>query len=197
MQGSVLSLLPIRLKQVFYFILSLIYRFDHWHYRIVRENCRYFDMVSKLHRQVGSHTTIEIGCGIGEIISGLKSPDRIGIDRDQAVIKAAKFLRSPSVRFFTDKELPQIVPLLGDRGSVCLVFLNWFHVCEADEVNKIVGNYVETFTPSHIIFDVINQEATGYRYKHIPGMLNHLSAVVDAVDAGDGIRKLVLVEVHR
>ena len=193
---SLTPMLRTRLKQAAYFALSVVYRFDRWHYRVVRDNCAYFDSVRGIHEDIAPRTTIEIGCGLGEILSGLRSPVRTGIDRDAAVIRAARAIRPRSMTFVTDTEFAACATRFEAPEPVCLIFLNWFHACTPEEVQRIVREYASWTRATHIVHDVITARSGGYRFQHPPTLLEELGSVTAVVDAGDGIRRLVVVQVR-
>jgi hypothetical protein len=188
--------LRLRGKQLFYALLARVYGFDKWHYRVVRENCGYFRRVKALHDELDPVVTIDIGCGLGEIVTGLKSKVRIGIDMDPAVIQAARLVHGRRARFFSLYDCPDKETYVAERRCVCLLFLNWFHSVTADDVRQNVRAHVARFRPTHMIFDVIDRNAASYRYKHDPQLLSEFGKVAALVDAGDHVRNLVVVEVR-
>ncbi|HEY4365963.1 MAG TPA: hypothetical protein VGN07_01910 [Steroidobacteraceae bacterium] len=184
----------LRSKQAAYFALCRIFGFDRWHYRIVRENCRYFDKVRELYERSGCSSVVEVGCGLGEIVAGMRAQRRIGIDRDPKVIRAARFLRSHSVIFLEGMQPDALGSALQGSGSVCLIFLNWFHACDAGELQRVAAHYIENTNATHVIFDIIKSDARGYRNIHPADVLAAHGDVVAVEDAGDDIRQLVLLE---
>lgn len=187
--------LNLRSKQVLYAVLSRVCGFDSWHYLVVRENCGYFRKVKALHESLNPSVTIEIGCGLGEVVSGLRSEVLIGIDREPAVIQAARLVHGRAARFFSLSNCPGKEAYAAQQGRVCLVFLNWFHAVTADEVRKQVRGHVARFRPTHVIFDVIDQHATSYQYRHDPQLLREFGRTTVVIDAGDRTRSLVVLEI--
>jgi hypothetical protein len=191
----VIHWLRLRGKQFCYLALSRVYGFDAWHYRVVRENCGYFSKVRAVHDGLDPAVSIEIGCGLGEVIAGLNARVRIGVDRDPAVIKAAQWLHKRDARFVALSHCPGNEMYAGERGRVCLLFLNWFHAVTPADVRDNVRTHVERFRPTHLVFDVINEGVSNYQYKHDPQFLREFGSVASVIDAGDCIRRLVVVEV--
>lgn len=183
-------------KRSVYTALRAAYPFDRWHCRIVRENCRYFDSVRALHRELRPDATVEVGCGLGEIISGLESPILIGVDRDAAVIGAARLLRGRRVTFLSVSELERMESLLGQSSGPCLLFLNWFHVYRPEEVQEFARAYVRRTNATHVMFDVINEGSGGYRFRHSPEVLHDIGSIITVRDAEDGIRRLVALRAN-
>src|SRR6185312_6864325 len=183
-------------KRSLYTVLRAAYPFDRWHCRVVRENCRYFDRVRALHGELRPDATVEVGSGLGEIVSGLESPILIGVDRDAAVIRAARLLRGRRVTFLHMSELERMESLLWQSASACLLFLNWFHVHRPEEVQRFAREHVRRTNATHVIFDVINEGPGGYRFRHTPEMLLDIGPIIAVRDAGDGIRRLVALRAN-
>jgi hypothetical protein len=181
----------IRFKQCAYFALSLPFRFDRWHYRVVRENCGYFARVREIHSRLRAVSTVEVGCGLGEVISGLDSGIRIGIDRDPAVIRAARFLRGSHIRFTSDPAGADAKLLAQLPQPACLVMLNWLHSVDPATALTLMGDYLARTRARFVLFDVIHPAASTYRYQHVPAAFAALGEVVAVDDAGDGIRNIV------
>jgi SAM-dependent methyltransferase len=186
------SWLRLRSKQMFYRALAAVYGFDGWHYRVVRENCGYFGQLSRLHTQLLPAATVEVGCGLGEILAGLECRVRIGIDRDPAVIKAAAFLRGRSVTFLVADEIRPI--RIPETGAVCLVCVNWLHAYAPAEAQELLGRYVAATRATYVIFDIIDTSVANYKFHHPADLLARSGKLVRVADGGDGIRRLVVVD---
>ena len=109
---------------------------------------------------------VEIGCGLGDIIRRLRFRERIGVDADPAVLRAASLLALPQraaglrIRPFTfpSDELP------GRFDAILMV--NWPHECKAAIVRGAVATYVrDHLTPGGtVLVDTVQDRA--YRYNH-------------------------------
>lgn len=79
--------------RIYLTIIRLKFKFDPWH---VSGNisCRtYKREVLSLVKSLGFiNSAVEIGCGLGDLISNIDAPKRVGIDIDKNVINAAAFL---------------------------------------------------------------------------------------------------------
>lgn len=185
------------LKRCVYRLAMLRFGFDPWHYRVVRENCGYFPAVLSMHRLTQASVTIEAGCGLGEVLSGLRSELRIGVDQDCKVIRAARLIRGRGIKFFHRGEA-WVVALEGaPAGKRSLLCLNWLHGLDSETAIKVVTGYATAARADYVLHDVIEDGVAGYRFRHDAGLLSLLGVVEKIMPGGDGIRKLVLVRVQR
>ena len=192
---TIVRRLHLRAKQAIYFALCSLFSVDRWHARVVRENCGYFARVRAMHGQLAPDVTVEVGCGLGEILSGLDSALRVGVDRDPHVLRLAHLLRGRSIRFLLAEDFPAGVVGLQSQSRGCLVMLNWLHSCEQALALQLMTGYVRACGASFVLFDIIHQAAAGYRHKHEAGYFTALGQVENVEDAGDGIRSLVTLRV--
>jgi hypothetical protein len=119
--------------RLYFFLLFLIFKFDKWHFRATYYCSPYkksaVDIINK--NISNSDIVVEVGCGIGEIISRINCRTRIGIDRCANVINAAKFYnRKENIKFIS-----------GSFNSIDtnfdhILLLNFTH--EISE-NKLIG----------------------------------------------------------
>ena len=75
--------------------LGFLYKrinFERWH--LERANRRPYAMYLIKHiNSIGvSGKVVEIGCGLGDVLSGIQVKDKIGYDVDRKVIQAAKWV---------------------------------------------------------------------------------------------------------
>lgn len=75
-------------------LLQFLYRFDRWHI-YGSSKPEYVKIVANLVNNLGDNlSVVEVGCGLGNIISIIKSPCKVGFDLDNNVIRAAKLTQS-------------------------------------------------------------------------------------------------------
>lgn len=192
---SVARRLHLRAKQGIYLALCVLFRVDRWHARVVRDNCGYFARVRTIHDELAPTVTIEVGCGLGEILSGLDSRLRIGVDRDLRVLRLARLMRGRAIHFVAADEFPEVAAGIAPAERVCLVMLNWLHVCEPAAAMELMSAYVRSSRASCVVFDVIDAAAAGYRVKHDPQTFAGLGTIESVCDGGDGIRRIVTLRV--
>ncbi len=120
-----------------YILLQKIYKFDKWH---VRGNyyCRsYKSNIIDFLNKYEFENVVEVGCGLGDILSRVKSKYKLGIDSDINVIKAASFLHSG-----VDFKIDSFENLCIDNLVSCdlLILINWIHNLDPITLeNKIIS----------------------------------------------------------
>lgn len=187
--------LHLRAKQAFYFALCVLFAVDRWHARVVRENCGYFERVRATHRRLAAAVTVEVGCGLGEIISGLDSRLRVGVDRDRNVLRLARVLRGRSIRFLAAAEFSAAAAGIASGERACLVMLNWLHACDPAQALGLMGSHARATGATFVVFDIIHAGTAGYRYQHHAQGFAALGSIEAVEDAGDAIRSIVTLRV--
>ena len=81
-------------------ILHLFFHFDRWHIGATYYLKPYKSQVVRIINNLAMDTVIEIGCGLGDIISRVDSLKRLGIDPDSQVIKCATLLHGRKCNFY-------------------------------------------------------------------------------------------------
>lgn len=78
------------LKREYYKILQRIHGFDSWHVSPY-ELRGYAHTVAKYvsNKDCGNNLIVDLGCGMGEIISNIRHSNRVGYDPDQKIISLA------------------------------------------------------------------------------------------------------------
>lgn len=165
------------------------FKFDPWH---VSGNisCRtYKREVLSLVKSLGFiNSAVEIGCGLGDLISNIDAPKRVGIDIDKNVINAAAFLHGKNCQFIL--------------GSFCeakyyqadlLIMINWIHEIDTEtldyNINELSRNY------RYLLVDSITSDRAEYKHRHKFHVMNAIGELKTTVDCGpiEG-RSLLLYE---
>ncbi|HET8685245.1 MAG TPA: class I SAM-dependent methyltransferase, partial [Methanosarcina sp.] len=80
-------------------VLYSIHSFDRWHIRAVYQFRPYKSQVVEIANSTQPDTAIEIGCGLGDILSRIHAKNKLGIDIDSGAIRSAKFLHRQNIIF--------------------------------------------------------------------------------------------------
>ena len=79
--------------------LQKSFNFSNWHFEACFECRPYKKQILNIANQIAPETIVDIGCGLGEILSKTKAKFKYGIDPDFSVIKAAEYLH-PNIKFY-------------------------------------------------------------------------------------------------
>jgi len=183
------------LKKIYINILWLFYNFDRWHVSSIFECRTYKSIVVNAVNKLNPKTVVELGCGLGEIISRINSINKFGIDIDQKIINAAKCLYGKRGSFYKGG-FDKVISFNQDNIDV-LVMCNWIHNICQEELRSEIHKLLNRKTIRYIIADSIEEMVIGYRYKHNIGDLFNGIAIIKEVsdDGGEKIRKIYSLEV--
>ncbi len=180
-------------------VLHLIYGFDPWHVTGNFHARPYKADVVRLIESVPHDCVVEIGVGLGDILGRVHATKRVGIDREAAVLKAAKYCVNGPVSFaVADFEKPEelIAALKGSAVSSVdvLLLVNWIHMIEMDVIAHTLSAVSREISIKHIVMDTIRAGTPGYRFTHSQNDLRRLGDIKKVI-AADDVRDLVIVEV--
>jgi SAM-dependent methyltransferase len=148
-------------------LLQRIYGFDRWHVGHAGEQYA-SDIVHALNAWPAAdrQAVAEIGCGLGDILRHLRFGERVGLDRDEGALKAARLLArlsaGPAPRF-ERFEFPGS-PLTGVYNA--LIMVNWIHQVDPDTLGRAVRDYAaHNLRPGGaIVLDTVSDPA--YEHNH-------------------------------
>lgn len=156
-------------KQRIYTMLQKIYLFDVWHLGPINYKPYAWDIVFTAEKYIDEHGiqyVVEIGCGLGDVISNIKPVlnrkcKKIGIDRESSVIKAAKLLH-PSITF-----LHGSFSRCRNKARVCLIMVNFIHMIPEEELKKEMKRLLSRNNVDLVILDTFSRNKnTEYFYSH-------------------------------
>lgn len=157
LKGSRL-LCKIFLERLYLSILSKIFQFDSWHAKASISARPYRHIVAKIVNDLNPTTVVEVGCGLGEILSRINAPIIHGYDIDVRVIRAARILHPRRVAFHT-----------GGLSSVnlqeidVLLLINWIHELSPASLQL----QLEPLLPrtKFLVLDALDPGVPGYNHK--------------------------------
>lgn len=157
---GLLRVLHVGLDRFFLSILARIYKFDPWHSAAPLSARPYRHTVARLVNELHPVTVVEVGCGLGGVLSFINAAERYGYDIDEGAIRAARFLRSKKITF-----------VHGDLSVVSLahidvlVLVNWIHEISPQFLEDILTPLLPR--THYLLLDAIDPDGpSGYRYKH-------------------------------
>jgi len=157
-------------KKLFRIILMLFFRFDYWHTSPLDNRKYAIDIISKLNRRASRESLIEIGCGLGDILTKAHYDRKYFYDISPEVLGAAAFLQKfskiPSTNSFKTFNF-LIDTVEKDLKFDALVLVNWIHGVESEalkyRLNNIVNNNLNE--KGLIVFDIIENNPS-YKFNH-------------------------------
>lgn len=149
--------------------LQRMYLFDDWHLDPINFKPYAAEIVLATEKYVNRKeicSVVEIGCGLGDIISNIKMVSnkkcqKIGIDMDGNVLGAAKFLH-PSITFQRGT-----FDSCVNRDGVCLIMVNFIHMIPKEELKEKIECLLLSNRVDLIVFDTFSRNKnTEYLYSH-------------------------------
>lgn len=184
-------------RKTYFYYLARRYHFDAWHSTAPFECRPYKAEVVRLANSVGSASVLEIGCGLGDIISRVNAEKRIGVDIDQAVVCAARNLYGHLCKFEVSS-LSDIETLRVECEAHVglLIMVNWPHLLPWPELSAQIKSVIYCMKINYIVIDGINDSALDYAHHHGSQNFGQIGQIVKAVPASDGVRTLYLISVR-
>ena len=111
-------------------MLYVFYKFDKWHIVSNFYLRPYKVVVLDSIKSLQTNCVVEVGCGLGEIISRIPSDMKIGIDSDSKAIAAASFLYGGRCKFMEGSfnDLTKILLKMKIKKVDMLIMVNWPHL---------------------------------------------------------------------
>ncbi|WP_022773692.1 class I SAM-dependent methyltransferase [Butyrivibrio sp. AE2015] len=142
-------------------LLQKIIGYDLWHVDTKRSYA--IDTVYRINQliindEIGDGEIVEIGCGLGDIISSIKTPYKLGVDIDTKCIQGAKILH-PFTKFICGS-FGDII----DRNIAVLIILNVFHFIPPDKMYNSLNCLMENNEIRRVIVDEVQSPPYQYHY---------------------------------
>jgi SAM-dependent methyltransferase len=163
----------VRLERGFRRALRSFYGFEPWHDSPPADKPYAADIIAFLNARPAEKrgAAAEIGCGLGDILRGLKYAERHGFDSEERVLKGARLLArlfSPGSVRFSAFTFPG-TRLEGRYDAIIMV--NWIHHVPPATLKAGVRTYFsENLAPGGVIvLDTVGDEE--YEFNHAIGDL--------------------------
>jgi SAM-dependent methyltransferase len=176
-------------------LLYRVYRFNPWHTSATYHLRPYKKQVVEIANQLKPNTTVEIGCGLGDIISRIQSVKLIGIDQDEGVIKAARLLYKNQCEFKRGS-FEQLYQLL-DQSCDLLIMVNWLHNIPFSEITTHIARTQKTHRISYLLVDRILPNQPGYQYEHSISDWCTMGKIIQETVSIDSTRHFLLLQLNR
>jgi len=157
-----------------------VFRFDEWHANAPYACRPYKKSVVDLANSLRPNTVVEVGCGLGEILSRINAQNRYGLDSDARVIRAARFMHPRGIVWIAGAA-DTLQQRMGPVAFIdCLIMVNWIHNLSSEELASTLVPLLPKIR--FLIVDAVDQNApASYRVKHdfafLTGQATRLTAV--------------------
>lgn len=156
------------IKKKIYQVLQRYYNFGSWHITPINdrpyglETIRVLNKLIRKNKFSKSMPFVEVGCGLGEIIGGIKwKYKKTGYDISMEALKAGALLY-PKVKFHKGsfKDI--------DCGDInCLIMLNFIHMIPHDRLKDQIDAVLAKNRVKLFVLDTFTEnEGTEYVYSH-------------------------------
>jgi SAM-dependent methyltransferase len=173
--------------------LRRVFRFDAWHANAPYACRPYKRRVVEMANSLQAHIVVEVGCGLGDILSRVNAQHRYGLDLDPRVIKAARFLHPRQIEWIagTTAELHERIASFAFVD--CLIMVNWIHNLSSDELAAVLEPFLRK--TRYLIVDALDQNApASYRFKHDFGFLTGIATQRAAIRVPNEPRQFLLFQ---
>jgi hypothetical protein len=157
----------IRLSRLQRNSLRFFFKFDQWHISSLKERKYALDIIDFLNNRPCEQrrSAIEVGCGLGDIIRNLKFRTKFGLDRENNVLSAARFLNFIAFKkaSFSDFFFPSS-SLNGEYDVIIMV--NWIHSIAPELLKQTINEYFTCHLLENgcIVIDTV--QAENYKFNH-------------------------------
>lgn len=149
-------------------ILQRIFRFDPWHVSPYLTRCYAQFVVAELNSAADRKRVVEIGCGLADILRRLRYDEKLGLDQEAEVLRAAAFLSLFNVKNWGKiRFMPAQFPDVALQGSYdAIIMVNWIHNVDP----QILKSGIDTLFTKHLnvggqlVIDLV--ENKNYQFNH-------------------------------
>ncbi|MCM1222953.1 MAG: hypothetical protein NC548_51730 [Lachnospiraceae bacterium] len=144
-------------------LLQKIIGFDQWHLKTLNERFYVVPTIKRINGliqdgEVSDGAIIEVGCGLGDIISAIRWKNRAGYDIDRKAILAARLLHPETLfRVGTFDEI-------RGRKIAVLIALNFLHRVDDSECDRYFNELILHNEVDIILVDKV--QSPPYQYVH-------------------------------
>ena len=197
--------------QSFFFKLRCLmqriyYRFKFWNYDIYKWHlngtffCRRYKIKTvEIINFINPKIYIDIGCGLGEVLSRVKieSSRKIGYDLDLRLKNLIPIIYKNNFQFFSsENRLYKYVKNLSySKDDVIVIsMLNFIHTISEENLIKLIENYHYKIGNYILIIDNIFVKSEDYRFNHHSFLINQ-NGLIKYWPKFDNLRSLYCIQI--
>jgi hypothetical protein len=183
-----------RLDRLWLTGLRHLLKFDAWH-AAAPYSCRpYKRRIVELANSLRLDVAVEVGCGLGDILSRVEARVRFGFDTELAVIQAARWLHPVRTRWIHGDASAVLRRLPRSLRIDCLIMVNWIHNLSPQQLAACLLPLLPRTT--YLILDAIDPNGSAcYRFKHDFAFLSAFTKRVSVTRVAGEPRSFILFRV--
>jgi len=173
-------------------LLTKLFRLRPWVQRAPYACRPYKAEAVRLANSVGPDLVVDIGCGIGDIVSKVRAKRRFGFDRDKASIKAAKWLYRQTT--FGDAALSD-AEIVAEKVAApidLLIMVNWTHGISFEDMAAGIAKLKQLIPVKYFLIDSINSDWKN-SHRHTRDQLSQLGEIHTSMASKEDVRTWYLV----
>lgn len=179
---------------VLYRVLHYIFKFDDWHILNIYENRTYKQVIVRKVNDLRPRIAVEVGCGLGEIISKIDTKVRIGIDIDKNAIRAARLLNLTTNTKFLCGSLDDVRELPYDQIDA-LIMINWLHEIPEEQIVGDISRLLQKTQISYLVADEMPKDRASYKHHHtLRNSLKDWFVEMEEVEDPENTRRIVILK---
>lgn len=201
---NILNSINIKLLCIYQRIVHRIklrnFNVDKWHLNGTFYCRRYKILSLKLINNLKPNIYIDIGCGLGDLLSKVKISKelKLGYDKDSEVSKANIKFKKNKFKYFTEEEklVKYVIKLNSKNNNLIIIsMLNFLHNLSIKEFEAKINYYKKELGSFLLLVDNIYDKGKEYSYNHHQFLFNH-SGLIKYMHKVDKLRSLYLIKVN-
>ncbi|CAK0741157.1 putative Methyltransf_11 domain-containing protein [Gammaproteobacteria bacterium] len=179
-------------------LLQRRFGFDLWHISGTYHARPYKALAVGLVNDLKPKCVLDVGGGLGDIISRVQAKQRILADASAEVLAASVALHGDSVVYVKANfaQLPEALAALPlDRIDV-LIMINWPHNLDFAEIHQGLAAIKEKLPIRYLLTDLMYWQTEQGFHRHSASQYQQVGEVLKLIDGQDGARNLLLSNSH-
>ena len=187
------------LQRIYYKLKFHNFDIDNWHLQGTFY-CRKYKILSlKIINDLKPQLYIDIGCGLGEILSKVKLSKfyKLGYDSDTRINKVNIKKNNSKFQYFNKEEkLFEYAKKIQfkEENLVVISMLNFVHNLSLEELQAMIAKYYKEVGEYILLIDNIYKKEKEYKYSHHNFLLNH-SGLIKHIHKVDKLRSLYYLKI--
>jgi len=182
------------------YFLCKIFKFNAWHINSNYYLRPYKKVAVEMANSLKFNSVIDLGCGLCDILSRIRCNRKIGVDIDNNIIKACKFIfnkiRFINASIFEDYDKLNLNNIYFPKDNL-LICLNWLHGYSWEKIQEVLKNMFISNNVDYLIIDIINFDPKNqYQFHHTEDDLLKIGNILIKQKIEDSNRTLYLLNLN-